>query len=598
MKKTVLSILLTFASFAYADNRPLIISGGTVQQLPTGNALGLEVLHVATSSNLAAATASSMTVGGNPVFTIAGGGLESSGNTVQLLSSCSTNQVLKWNGSAWACSTQSGGITNGAGANVITKSDGTNLVASSATDDGTTFAIATNKLTVTEASGNTAIAGTIGVTGLSTLTGGFTLGADSSANTHKITNLTNGAAAQDAAAFGQIATAVNAAVNGTNTDLAIYSSAHVLGNYAGSSPSACTTGQAVTTSALSAAGGLTATCTTLVSGTNNTTTKFTGTNTIGNAWALDDGTSWGVSGKFLITEASGNTTVSGTLASGTHTVTGAETVSTTLGVTGLSTLTGGFDSSAGPATVGKLSGKSQTSSVTGTNNDFNISATTTTLVWSGGSTGTFTGFQCGGSTCSSSNDQQLLLLVNTSASSSEVVKHESASSVAGNRIDLPGTQQHVLLPNEGMLLQYDGPSLRWHAIGWASTRIDAPFELVSTVQMDSSVTIGSGLTLQSSGGLNISSSAGHIRSTGAIVVPTSCGTTPTVNNSTDIAGHITIGAGGTGCTVPWGVSYTNPPACTFDMEGAAAGTFTSSATALTVTAASGGTFDYFCVGLI
>jgi hypothetical protein len=49
-----------------------------------------------------------------------------------------------------------------------------------------------------------------------------------------------------------------------------------------------------------------------ISGTNNTTAKFTGTNTIGNAWALDDGTTWGVSSKFTITEASGNFRTFGT----------------------------------------------------------------------------------------------------------------------------------------------------------------------------------------------------------------------------------------------------------------------------------------------
>lgn len=55
----------------------------------------------------------------------------------------------------------SSGITNGAGSNVIPKSDGTNLVASSVTDDGTTFAINTDKFTVTESSGNTVTAGTL-----------------------------------------------------------------------------------------------------------------------------------------------------------------------------------------------------------------------------------------------------------------------------------------------------------------------------------------------------------------------------------------------------------------------------------------------------
>lgn len=54
---------------------------------------------------------------------------------------CTTGQALVWNGSIWTCG--AGGITNAAGANVIPKSDGTNLVASSATDYGTTWAIST-----------------------------------------------------------------------------------------------------------------------------------------------------------------------------------------------------------------------------------------------------------------------------------------------------------------------------------------------------------------------------------------------------------------------------------------------------------------------
>ena len=46
-------------------------------------------------------------------------------------------------------------------------------------------------------------------------------------------------------------------------------------------------------------------------GTANTTAKFTAANTIANGWALDDGTTWGVSGKFAITEATGATLISG-----------------------------------------------------------------------------------------------------------------------------------------------------------------------------------------------------------------------------------------------------------------------------------------------
>lgn len=61
--------------------------------------------------------------------------------------------------------------------------------------------------------------GTLGVTGLATLTGGFTLGADSSAASHKITNLTNGSGAQDAAAFGQIQAGIAADFTGSTNVL-------------------------------------------------------------------------------------------------------------------------------------------------------------------------------------------------------------------------------------------------------------------------------------------------------------------------------------------------------------------------------------------
>lgn len=69
---------------------------------------------------------------------------------------------------------------------------------------------------------------------------------------------------------------------GTSTDLTAWTGANTIGNYGGSSPSACTTGQAVTGEALSAAGALTHTCTTLISGTNTDLVAFTGANTIGN----------------------------------------------------------------------------------------------------------------------------------------------------------------------------------------------------------------------------------------------------------------------------------------------------------------------------
>jgi hypothetical protein len=127
------------------------------------------------------------------------------------------------------CSTNA--IDGSGTANTLAKwSDANTLTNSLVTDNGTTWAYNTNKLTITASNGNTSIAGTLGVTGLSTLTGGFSLGADSSAASHKITNLTNGSSAQDAAAFGQIATGVNAAVSGTTNKLAKFTSTNVVGD--------------------------------------------------------------------------------------------------------------------------------------------------------------------------------------------------------------------------------------------------------------------------------------------------------------------------------------------------------------------------------
>jgi hypothetical protein len=87
---------------------------------------------VSTSEALSAGAISDTS---NRVFSIAGAGLQSSGATVSMLLTCGSGQVEVWNGSAWACG--AGGITNGAGNNVIPKSNGTNLIASSLSDNGT-----------------------------------------------------------------------------------------------------------------------------------------------------------------------------------------------------------------------------------------------------------------------------------------------------------------------------------------------------------------------------------------------------------------------------------------------------------------------------
>jgi hypothetical protein len=60
---------------------------------------------------------------------------------------CSTGEVILWNGSAWVCG--AAGVTNSAGADVIPKSDGTDLVASRITDDGSSVGVTSSNMNLT-----------------------------------------------------------------------------------------------------------------------------------------------------------------------------------------------------------------------------------------------------------------------------------------------------------------------------------------------------------------------------------------------------------------------------------------------------------------
>ncbi len=90
---------------------------------------------------------------------------------------------------------------------------------------------------------------------------------------------------------------------------------------------------------------------------------------------------------------------------------------------------------------------------------------------------------------------------------------------------------------------------------------------------------------------------GHWTIRGADSYPalTSCGTSPTLaTGSSDYAGTFTIGATGTGCVATFGTAYQHAPSCT--VGGANSATWSTSNTALTITAAPG-TYFYQCIGL-
>ncbi len=212
------------------------------------------------------------------------------------------------------------------------------IAASNSGNAATVVDVSTALVAVT---GAETVSTTLGVTGLSTLTGGFSAGAQSDMTSHKIVSLTNGSSAQDAAAFGQIATAVNAAVSGTNTHMAVFTGTNTIGNYAGSTPSACAGGSFTTQPTLSVAGALANNCTAtgLTGLTTNRLTKNLSATTVGDGAFSDDATTFGKASIFTVTESNGNTHVYGTFAEDGNVTLGSAT-SATQTVNGTTTLNG------------------------------------------------------------------------------------------------------------------------------------------------------------------------------------------------------------------------------------------------------------------
>lgn len=174
------------------------------------------------------------------VLPTSGGGLAGGGGggavTLGLLTSCSTGQTLAWSGSAWTCG--AGGITNSAGNHVVPVSDGTNFVASGESDDGTTFSVGASKLTVTRSSGNTLIAGTLGITGLTTVTGGITglpVNSTCASGTAVISSSTTGVdtcGANGLATTSGVTTSIDAAVAGTSGQVSVFNATNTITSYA------------------------------------------------------------------------------------------------------------------------------------------------------------------------------------------------------------------------------------------------------------------------------------------------------------------------------------------------------------------------------
>jgi hypothetical protein len=104
-------------------------------------------------------------------------------------------------------------------------------------------------------------------------------------------------------------------ISGTSGDLGLFSGTHAIGNYAGSSPSACSAGSFDTNAALAATGALTHSCTAtgLTGLTTNTLLLAASGTTVGNSLLTDNGSQLAYDGTAFTVSTTGNGFLAGTL---------------------------------------------------------------------------------------------------------------------------------------------------------------------------------------------------------------------------------------------------------------------------------------------
>lgn len=231
------------------------------------------------------------------VIATTGGGLTVAADSVGLLTSCSTNEILKWSGSAWACAADdtigSGAVAGTGTANTMAKWSGAATIANSLlTDNATTLSYNAGAFTVTAASGNTTVGGTLASTGAITDGGNrvFSIAGAGMTSSGATVNVIGG-------------TGIT-----VNADDVTYDSA-VIQSRVGFT---CTLPNSIR--AIAADGSVTCTTASLdtsnVSGTSGRSARFSGSNTVGNGALTDDGTNATIAGTFGLTRSSSDTQLS------------------------------------------------------------------------------------------------------------------------------------------------------------------------------------------------------------------------------------------------------------------------------------------------
>jgi hypothetical protein len=484
------------------------------------------------------------------------------------------------------CQTDSTGITNGAGANVVMKSDGTNAVASSITDDGTGV--------VTSESARVGYS-----TG--TATALLSVGRDPAL----ATNTQNG---------WQISTASD----GNNyIDSKTYSGGSTFYRVGAGAQTGATT-----------------TWLTVNNGTGATTfadpmtlgsTLDLGTHQIHN---VTDPTSGQDAATKIYVDTATTNEITGTLtsgkvpvASGAHTETDSS-ISDPGGGAPVS-FAAGTTSTAGPNTFGET----EYSFTTATNSSGTLTdksfARARGVWWTITGALTLDGF---GFSSGTPTDGQRFMICVIGGGSLTIPHENGGEGTAGRRLNLPQSGSIIVRSQQCRDFIYENAggagALRWRTEGvlTGSGNPSSGTVLMSNGNQEvtgsgindsgTAVTIASeNVTLNGTSGNFVvggaSSSGGHIGSKGVTPSLTSCGTSPTIDSrSTDTAGVVTLGtSAGTTCTVNFAHSYTTAPICTVSPNGTGPQVVVSvgSTTTSTLQISSGSdvsakTVSYTCIG--
>jgi hypothetical protein len=561
------------------------------------------------------------------------------------LTTCAASQIYKMSGGVWTCSadaTGGGGITNSAGANVVMKSDGANAVASTMTDNGSTVTFSGN---LTSTAGSTSIGGTYGtvispasisgtvndwnptsfatamiirvttsattnITGLAGAIDGHLMTLiNVSASTLTISNETTSTAANriNTGSGADIALAQHQSAllvyDGTlarwrvigrpfytaSTGIAISAANAVSANLAGAS---CAAGQFMT--ALGATG--TGTCSaTTINGTGNTLSKFTGANTIGNSLWTDTGSSSAYNtSAFTISTA------------------GAATISNTLGVSGLTTTTGGLTSTAAETKVGNFGGQRITATLsanqanwapTGIGTAMVLDLTSVTSAWN------ISGISSSGSTAG-----RVLVVLNNGGNTFTMTNQDAASS-AGNQLKLTNSVSRNIGNYGAIVLVWDGTT--WDEVGESSRYAPELYSLGNLTVTASSILLGdvstfanttlgdaAGDTISVVGTASFSVESTHpsvrtakVATKSSCTAPTlTCGTTPSITGC-DLAGTVTVGTGSpASCIITFANAFTNIPTCVVSAQNGTAKSYSTATGNVTITSPVSSTkYDYICM---